>query len=52
MNGVRDQLHGNVGCGAVFVEPRMVYCNVSKAVNGIHFVRNLMSGLAWGGGLN
>ena len=35
-----------VGCFAAFVKPHVVYCNVCKAVDGIHFVRNLIRGLA------
>ena len=34
---------------AVFVQPHVVYCSVCKAVNGIHFRRNLMSGLVYQG---
>ena len=35
-----------VGCFAAFVQPHVVYCNVCEAVDGIHFVRNLIRGLA------
>lgn len=36
-----------VGCFAAFVQPHVVYCNVCEAVDGIHFVRNLIRGLAY-----
>lgn len=36
---------GYVGC-AVFVQLQVVHCNVCKAEDGTHFVRNLKSGLA------
>ena len=34
-------------CCAVIVQPHVVYCNVCKAVDGAHFVRNLISRLAY-----
>ena len=34
-------------CCAVFVQPHVVYCNVCKAVDGAHFLKNLTSGLAY-----
>ena len=30
-------------CWAVVVHPRVVYCSICKAVNGTHFVRDLIS---------
>ena len=36
-----------VACFAVFVQPHVVYCNVCKAVDGTHFARNLIRGLAY-----
>ena len=36
---------GYVGC-AVFVQLQVVHCNVCKAEDETHFVRNLKSGLA------
>ena len=34
-------------CCAIFVEPLVVHYNVCKTVDGTHFVRNLIKGLAY-----
>ena len=36
-----------VGCYAVIFQPHVVYCNVCKAVDGTHFARNWIRGLAY-----
>ena len=44
---MREKIIVKVECFAVFVHPLVVHCNVCKAVDGIHLVRDLIRGLAY-----